>query len=106
MCVYYVYNIISNIYTTNIFFQIYFQIGDPFSITVGVRQVCSSSPVSFNIFLEKIMQDTLKYHDSTISIGGRPISNLHFAYDINLIAGSSNELQTHYQKVLLDMEWK
>ena len=36
------------------------------------------------------MQDTLKYHDSTISIGGRPISNLHFA---DLIAGSSTELQ-------------
>ena len=33
------------------------------------------------------MQDILTYHDSTISIGGRPISNLRFADDIYLIAG-------------------
>ena len=45
------------------------------------------------------MQDTLKDHDSTIYIyiyiyiGCRPISNISFAYDIVLIAGSSNELQ-------------
>ena len=39
------------------------------------------------------MQDTLKDHDSTLSIGGRPISNLCFADDIDLIAGSYNELQ-------------
>ena len=29
------------------------------------------------------MHDTLKDHDSTISIGGRPIRNLRFADDIN-----------------------
>ena len=39
------------------------------------------------------MQDTLTDHDSTIYIGGRPISNLRFADDIDLIAGSYNELQ-------------
>ena len=39
------------------------------------------------------MQDTLNDHDSTISIGDRPISNLRYPDDIDLIAGSSNELQ-------------
>ena len=39
------------------------------------------------------MQDTLKDHDSTIYIGGRPISNLHFVDGINLITGAYNELQ-------------
>ena len=39
------------------------------------------------------MKDTLKDYDSTISIGYRPISNLRFPDDIELIAGSSNELQ-------------
>ena len=48
--------------------------GDTLSTTVGVRRGCLLCPMVFNIFLEKIMQDTLKYHDSTISIGGRRIS--------------------------------
>ena len=39
------------------------------------------------------MQDTLKDYDSNISIGGRPISNLRFKDDLDIIAGSSNELQ-------------
>ena len=64
------------------------QIGYPFSTKVGVRQGSLLSPVLFNIFVEKIMQDTLEYHDSTHSIG-----NLSFADDTDLIAGSSNGLQ-------------
>ena len=39
------------------------------------------------------MQYKLKDHDSTISIEGRPISNLRFADDIDLIAGSYYEFQ-------------
>ena len=46
-------------------------------------------------FLEKIMQDTLKEHGSTISIGGISINNLHFADDIDLIVGLSNKLQKY-----------
>ena len=68
------------------------QIGDTFSTTVGVCQDCLLSPVPFNIFLENILQYTLTYNDSTISIEVKPIINLHFADDIDLIAGSSNEL--------------
>ena len=58
------------------------QIGDSLSTTVGIRQGCLLSPVIFNICLEKMMQDTLKEHDSTISIEGRPISNFRFIDDI------------------------
>ena len=36
------------------------QIGTKFYTTVGVRQCCLLSPVLFNIFLEKIMQDSLE----------------------------------------------
>ena len=63
--------------------------GSFFNTTVGVRQCCLLSPVLFNIFLEQIMLNTLHEHTSTISIGGRNISNLRFADDIDLIAGSN-----------------
>ena len=69
------------------------QIGDFFRTTVGVRQGCLLSPTLFNLFLEKIMQETLHDHVTTISIAGRPICNLRFADDIDLMAGSQSELQ-------------
>ena len=40
------------------------------------------------------MLETLQDHHSTISIGGRTLSNLRFADDIDLMAGSNSELQS------------
>ena len=60
---------------------------------VGVRQGYLLSPVLFNIFLERIMQETLDDHHTSISIGGRPVCNLRFADDIDLIGGSDSKLQ-------------
>ena len=62
-------------------------IGDWFRTTVGVRQGCLLSPTLFNIFLERIMTDALQDHEGTVSIGGRTITNLHFADDIDGLAG-------------------
>ena len=45
------------------------------------------------IFLEQIMKYILKNHKSTISFGGREISDLRFVDDIYLIACSNAELQ-------------
>ena len=59
------------------------RIGDWFRTTVGVRQGCLLSPTLFNIFLERIMTDALEDHEGTVSIGGRTITNLHFADDID-----------------------
>ena len=39
-----------------------------------------------NIFLERIMSDALEEHDGKVSIGGRNITNLRFADDIDALA--------------------
>ena len=57
--------------------------GDWFQTTVGVQQGCILSPTLFNIFLERIMTDTLEDHEGTVNIGGRTIINLCFADDID-----------------------
>ena len=38
------------------------------------------------------MTDALEDHDGTVSIGGRTITNLRFAYDIDGLAGEKQEL--------------
>ena len=74
-------------------------IGDWFRTTVGVRQGCLLSPTLFNIFLERIMTDALKDHEGTISIGGRTITNLRFADDIDGLAGSEKELENLVERL-------
>ena len=68
-------------------------IGEWFRITVGVRQGCLLSPTLFNIFLERIMSDALEEHDGKVSIGGRNITNLRFADDIDALAEGEQELE-------------
>ena len=60
--------------------------GEWFRTTFGVRQGCLLSPTHFNIFLERIMSDALEEHDVKVSIGGRTITNLRFADDIDALA--------------------
>ena len=67
-------------------------IGDLFRTTVGVRQGCLLSPTLFDIFLERIMIDALEDHEGTVNIGGRTITNLRFADDIDGFAGEKEEL--------------
>ena len=62
-------------------------IGDWFRTPNGSRQGCLLSPTFFNIFLERIMTDTLEDQEGTVSIGGRTITNLRFAGDIDGLAG-------------------
>ena len=67
-------------------------VGDWFRTTVEVRQGCPLSPTLFSIFLERIMTDALEDHEVTVSIGGRTITNLRFADDIDGLAGEEEEL--------------
>ena len=61
-------------------------IGKWFRKIVGVRLACLFSTARFNIFLERIMSDTLVEHDEKVSIGGKNISNLRIAYNIDALA--------------------
>ena len=64
-------------------------IGEWFRTTVGVRQGCLLSPTLF----ERIMSDALEEHDGKVSIGGRNITNLRFADDIDALAEEEQELE-------------
>ena len=68
-------------------------IGERFRTTVGVRQGCLLSPTLFNIFLKRIMSDAVEEHDGKVSIGGRNITNLRFADDIDALAEEEQELE-------------
>ena len=68
-------------------------IGEWFRTTDGVRQGCLLSPTLFNIFLERIMSNALEEHDVKVSIGGRNITNLRFADDIDALAEEEQELE-------------
>ena len=52
-----------------------------------------SSVTLFNSFLERIMSDILEEHDGKVSIGGRNITNLWFADDIDALAEEEQELE-------------
>ena len=62
-------------------------IGDWFRTTIGVRQGCLLASIFFNVFLERIVTDALEDHEGTVSTGGRTITNLRFADDIDGLAG-------------------
>ena len=56
------------------------------------------------------MSEALENHCGTVSIGGRNITNLCFADDIDGLAGSEDELATLVKKIwmkhLPDLTWR
>ena len=49
--------------------------------------------ILFNLFPNNILQETFHDHQTSIYTGERPICNLRFADDVNLMGGSNGELQ-------------
>uniref|UniRef100_UPI003AF6C160 hypothetical protein n=1 Tax=Thiolapillus sp. TaxID=2017437 RepID=UPI003AF6C160 len=47
------------------------------------RQGCLVSPTLFQIFLQRMITDASEDHEGTVSTGGRTITNLRFADDID-----------------------
>ena len=74
-------------------------LGDWFRATVGVRQGCLLSPTLFTILLERITTDALGYHEGTLSIGGRTVTNLRFADDIGGLVGEEEELDNLVERL-------
>ena len=65
---------------------------EQFDIGKGVRQGCILSPLLFNIYAENIMRDVLDKWEGGVGIGGRLITNLRYADDTTLIAGTKEDL--------------
>ena len=61
---------------------------DNIDIAKGVRQGCILSPLLFNIYAENVMREALEEWERGISIGGRMVTNLRYADDTTLLAGT------------------
>ncbi|XP_063613390.1 uncharacterized protein LOC134786664 [Penaeus indicus] len=77
---------------------------DWFDIEQGVRQGCIISPHLFNIYSEMIMRNALEDYEGSIKIEGHSITNLRYADDVVLIAGSIDELQNLVDRVKTESE--
>ena len=68
-------------------------IGEWLRTTVGVRQGCLLSPTLFNIFFSNGSCLMPLEEHGKVSIGGRNITNLRFADDIDALAEEEQELE-------------
>ena len=78
---------------------------DWFQIGKGVRQGCTLSPCSFNLYANFIMRNAgLEEAQAGIQIAGRNINNLRFADDTTFMAESEEELKSLLMKVKEESE--
>ena len=72
---------------------------DNIDILKGVRQGCILSQLLFNIYVENIMREALEEWVSGMSIGGRMVTNLRYADDTTLLAGTKEALVQLVERV-------
>ena len=65
---------------------------DWFEIDQGVRQRCILSPHLFNLHSENVMRNALEGYIGNVTIGGKTVTNLHYAGDMVLIANTLPKL--------------
>ena len=70
-----------------------------FRTAYRVRHGFLLSPTLINIFLNRIMSDTLEEHGRRVSTGGRNITNLEIADDIHALAEEEQELEAQVESV-------
>ena len=59
-----------------------------------------SHPPSSTDFWKRILTDALEDHEGTVSIGGRTITNLRFADEIDGLAGEEEELDKLVERLV------
>ena len=72
---------------------------DNIDIGKGMRQGCILSPLLFNIYAENKMREALEEWESGISIGERMVTNLRYADDTTLLAGTKEDLAELVERV-------
>src|SRR3989441_5490245 len=72
---------------------------DPGVIGRGVRQGCLISPLLFSIYAEVMMIEALEDMEEGVSVGGQLVSDVRFADDPGMVAGTEMGLQRLMNKL-------
>ena len=68
----------------------------------------SQSKARLSFFLERTISNALEQHKGKVNIGGRNITNLRFAYDIDALAEEEQELEARVESLDLhkNIRWR